>query len=318
MRSLGQSVSSGFTWIGVKNKVWNLHHEGETHIFMRDDGTPSSFIDVVVLAENPHQSKLYYIGVYQEGANQPPDCASIDGIKPDPGVPSPQNKVCGTCRHNAFGTAPNGGRGKACQDHIRTAVLLLPYMTKKIMGGKPLIAPVFLKIPPDSLKSWKAYGESLQHRGAPPEAVITRISFAPDKLFRMVFTMQQALTDAEAPVILPLLEDRQTLSIIGNFAAPVPALPPVEEHEEAEDNTIQDTGLAEAFGTTAPTQTQTAQPATGTRKGRTPKPKPAAAPNLFANGDDGDGEGGGGDDGDAELHARVKNLTAGKLQNMLK
>lgn len=237
---LGQGIMSGFNWIGTKDKVFSLHYQGEKKPFLRpDDGTPSPYLDVVILAENPNTSKIYYENMYTQNSASPPDCASVNGKEPDAGVPKPQSKVCGTCKWDRFNSAPNGGRGKACQDHKRVAVLILPYMTKNMLA-KPLIEPVFLKIPPDSLRPWKAYDESLTNRGAPYASVITRISWTPGKQHQFTFTMKQPLTNKEAEVVLPLLQDPQTLNLIGSGMVAerntAPALPEPEE-----------TGLLEAF-----------------------------------------------------------------------
>jgi hypothetical protein len=239
-RKLGANIISGFTWIGMKGKVFSLHHQGEKMPFLLN-GHPSPYLDVVIVGENPNNSRIYYEGVYSDNSANPPDCASINGSVPDAHVPKQQAKYCGDCKWSRYNSAPNGGRGKACQEHKRIAVVIMPAMLKGILD-KPFTEPVFFKIPPDSLKSWKSYGESLYHRGAPFFAVVTRITFDPKEQFRLLFTVKQPLSDKEAPVVLPLLESPQTLNIIGGAFAETqdvtPALPePVEE-----------TGLLEAFG----------------------------------------------------------------------
>jgi hypothetical protein len=320
-RPLGEGIStSGFSWLSLKSKTWTLHHQGETRMFTReDDGTPLPYLDAVIVGVNPGISKVFYIGSYTEGSAAPPDCASTDGVKPDPGVPQQQNPICGTCRHNAWGSAVSG-KGKACQDHKKIAVLLMPYLTKKLFDGQPILEPVYLKVPPDSLKNWKAYGETLQHRGAHWASVITRIGFAPDRLFQLTFAFHKALTNAEAPVILPLLEDPQTLNLIGTGPGGGAALPHIPEVPEPED-----TGLLEAFGKAPPAPVAPPTTAVG-RRGRPPgspnKPKPpeprtaapAPEPQQTSNGGasawDAAPE-------DADLDDRVKNALKGKISGMM-
>lgn len=324
-RPLGEGIStSGFSWLSLKSKTWTLHHQGETRMFVReDDGTPLPYLDAVIVGVNPGISKMFYAGPYNEGSAAPPDCASADGVKPDPGVPAQQNPLCATCRHNAWGSATNG-KGKACQDHKKIAVLLMPYLTKKLFDGQPMLTPVYLKVPPDSLKNWKSYGDTLQHRGAHWASVITRIGFAPDRLFQLTFAFHKALTNAEAPVVIPLLEDPQTLNLIGTGPGGGAALPYIPEVPEPED-----TGLLEAFGKAPPAPT--VPPTAVSRRGRPPgspnkpkapepravatrapepEPKPEQASNGGASTWDAPPE-------DADLDDRVKNALKGKISGMM-
>lgn len=246
--NLGEGISSGFSSITYKGKNWALKQSGEDKKFFVDDkGQVTPYLDVVILAMNANISKMFYTpGTYSEDSTGAPICTSLNGDVPDPGVPEQQSPSCATCKHNAWGSAPSGGRGKACQDHRKLAVLLLPYMTKQILE-KPLIESVYLKIPPASLKPLKIYGDSLVHRGIHCATVITRITFVPGKQFEMKFELKQALTDQEAPVILRLLDDPQTKNIVGGRAeiyeddAPPP---PVEQPA--------DTGLMAAFDQPTP------------------------------------------------------------------
>ena len=243
-QSLGEGVAGGFPVINFRGKMWSLRLRGEKYAFVRDDdGTPLSYLDVIIVGVSPGMSKLFYPpGTWDEDSAGAPICASVGGIVPDPGVPEPQSPSCGICRHNQWANQPNGRRGKACQDHKRLAVLLMPSITTKMLGA-PLTEPAFLKVPPGSLMTLKAYGDSLTHQGYHYAAVVTRISFAPDKLFQMTFKGLQVLTDKEAPLVLPLLEDPMTKRIIG-------LAPAVREIAPSRIENVKpiDTGLAAAFG----------------------------------------------------------------------
>jgi hypothetical protein len=202
----------------------------------------------VILAMHDKTSKMFYTpGTYNEDSAGAPICTSLDGDKPDAGVAEPQSPSCGTCKNNVWGSAANGGRGKACQDHRKLAVLIMPYMTTHVLE-KPLLEPVYFKVPPASLKPLKIYGDSLVHRGVPHEAVITRVTFVPGKQFEMKFDLKQPLTDAEAPVVLPLVDDPQTRNIIGNTEAAI------YEEEDAPPavSKVEDSGLLQAFGQKEP------------------------------------------------------------------
>ena len=240
---LGQGVSSGFTWIGMKGQKFHLKHQGETKTFVDANGMPLQYLDCVILGMNEKISKVWYNGVYSEGSTNPPDCQSLDGEAPLPNVPMPQSKSCHTCKQNAWGSAPNGGRGKACQDHRRLAILLWPTMTANILD-KPLVEPIFFKVPPNSLKALKTYDNSLDARGiAHWTSVITRITFVPNRMFELHFDVLKPVADSDADVVLAVMDDPQTKAIVGGMVEidEAPAIPPPEEDEAAE------TGIPAAF-----------------------------------------------------------------------
>lgn len=239
-QQLAEGLSSGFSRIAYKGKNWALLHQGDRYQFVRaDDGTQLPYIDVVIVGANPRTSKNYYEGTYNEDAADAPDCSSLDGIVPDAAAPNPQSEACATCVHNQW--LPNR-QGKECQDHRRLAVLLLPYMKTKPAMDAPLLEPVFFKVPPASLKAYKAYSDSLSHKGMHWASVVTRISFDPNKLFQMTFELKQPLTNAEAPLVLPLMEDHQTQMLIGAQPQVRQIAAPVKKEER------QETGLMAAFG----------------------------------------------------------------------
>jgi hypothetical protein len=237
--NLTDSITGGnFHRIGMKGKNWKLITGGETYSFISDNGKPLQDLDVVIVGINPATSKLFYPpGTYQEDSVNAPTCASVDGIAPDAGVPIPQSTTCAVCPNNVW--KPNRG-GKDCQDHKRVAIVLLPYMKTRPALEKPLVEPVFFKVPPASLKVFKAYCDSLQHRGAHFASVITRVSFEPDKQFQMMFEYVKPLTDSDSDLIIPLLDDAGTRNILGGMLEFKPATPAVDIPQE--------TGFAAAFG----------------------------------------------------------------------
>lgn len=242
--NLSDSIRGGdFHSIRMKGKVWKLQSGGESYAFIReDDGHPLPYLDVVIVGihPGPNNSRIYYSGVYQEDSTNPPTCASLAGVTPDPGVPIPQNKTCNGCKHDNW--KPNRG-GKDCKEHKRVAIVLLPYMKTKPPLPATLTSPpvpIFFKVPPASLKIWKAYTDSLQARGAPFAAVITRVTFNPDKQFEMQFDYLKSLKNDDAELILPLLDSPATTNILGSMQEYKQIVPPMDVPQE--------TGFAAAFG----------------------------------------------------------------------
>lgn len=242
VESLAGGLSAGFASLRYKGKMWNLNIGGKGYPIKGADGYNSPYVDFVILRVNPDVSKIYF-GEWNEDNATGPICASVKGDVPDPGVAIPQSKTCGLCEHNQWITKPNGGRGQECQSHKRVAILLMPDMTKKILPA-PLLEPVYFKIPPGSFKTWKKFDDELQHAGIPCQSFITRVSFVEDQQFEMKFEYLQALTNKEAPLVIPMKDAPQTMSIVGGMTgAPRQIAAPANKAPERIE-----TGLMEAFG----------------------------------------------------------------------
>lgn len=233
--NLANGIGQSYAVLGYKGKVWSLRYRGERHNFVRpDDGTPATFLDVIILGQAPTKSKSFY-KKYEPGQSdgERPLCSSIDGITPDMDVVQKQCDTCALCPRNVWKTDPTTGRkGRECTDYKRLAVLVLPTQTKVILGGQALMEPVFLRVPPASLNSLAILGETMAAQGFHYSSYVTRISFDPNKAHpEMIFRPLQGLTDREAPLILELRNDPTVNRIIGQDApsSPLPqaqVLPP--------------------------------------------------------------------------------------------
>jgi len=216
--NLSEGIGQSYPVIGYKGKVWSLRHRGERHNFIRlDDGSPSSYIDVVILGQAKQKSKSFYKKFdpnTSEGDR--PICASLDGIKPDADVAQKQCDNCALCPRNEWKTDPVTGRkGRECTDYKRLAVLILPTQTKAILG-EPLLEPCFLRVPPASLNSLAVMGDNMAAQGLHFSTYITRIKFDPNEAHpKMIFTPLQGLTEKEAPIILKMRQDPTVGRITG-------------------------------------------------------------------------------------------------------
>ena len=105
-----------------------------------------------------HPLFAYYKAKYT-GGNQPPDCASFDGVtgEGDPGGP------CRKCPLNQFGSGENGA--KACKNRRRIYVL---------REGE--IFPLLLSLPTGSLQEFTRYIKRLLSKGRKSNAVVTRFT----------------------------------------------------------------------------------------------------------------------------------------------
>lgn len=223
--SLADGIGSSYGVIGYKGKVWSLRYRGETHVFTRpDDGSPSSFIDVIILNQAGHKSKSFYEGGFDQNASagKRPTCSSLDSIVPDADAQVKQATACAICPRNEWKQNAQGRKSRDCTDYKRLAVMLLPSVSNKLLGA-PLMEPLFLRVPPASLNDLALAGESLKSQGYFYFEVVMRISFDPQEAHpKMVFRPIQLLTDKEAPVVIPLRTDAMTLRIVeGDRAGPL-------------------------------------------------------------------------------------------------
>ena len=221
--SLADGIGSSYGVVGYKGKVWSLRYHGAKHIFTRaDDGSPMSYLDVIILRQGHTKSKSFYKskdegGGYDVDASEGkrPICASLDGITPDDDVLEKQSAHCAVCPRNEWKTSPDGRKGRACTDYKRLAVLLLPKQSAAMLGS-PLHEAVFLRVPPASLSDLANMGEQMSDRGWHYSTFITRVSFDPNQSYpKMVFEAKQPLTDAEGPVVLPMRASAIALRITG-------------------------------------------------------------------------------------------------------
>lgn len=271
--NLSDGIGQSYGVIGYKGKVWSLRVRGERHnILHPTEGTPSAYLDVIILGQARTKSKSFY-KKYDANTSDGdrPLCSSIDGIVPDADVTQKQSDSCALCQKNVWKTDPQTGRkGRECTDYKRLAVLVLPTQTAPILGSA-LMEPVFLRVPPDSLNSLAIMGEGMANQGFHFSSYITRITFDPNKAHPcMNFRPLQGLTDGEAPVILDLRNDATVGRITGGESTAGPKLVPVE---------TASTGLValpSANGQTA----NGATPAAPSPAAAGSQPLPPAAPTL--------------------------------------
>jgi hypothetical protein len=220
-----------------------LRYRGEKKNFVRpDDGTPASYIDVIILGQAKNKSKSYYKKFDPNQDGERPICASIDGVTPDPDVTQKQCDSCILCPRNEWKINPETGKkGRECSDYKRIAVLVLPTQTAPLFGA-PVLEPAFLRVPPASLNALAIMGDSMSGQGYHYSSYITRISFDPNEAHpKMVFVPQQGLTDNEAPVVLKMRQDANVDRIIsGGYAEGIRTVPP-----QAGTTLVQPTGLTQ-------------------------------------------------------------------------
>lgn len=222
--SLSDGIGQSYPIIGYRGKVWSWRHQGLRKNFIRpDDGTPASYLDVVILGQARQKSKSFYPQFDPNNEGGRPLCSSIDGVVPDLDATQKQAETCALCPRNVWKTDPQTGRkGRECTDYKRIAVLVLPAQTKAIMG-EPYNGAAFLRVPPASLQALGMMGDTMAAQGFHYSSYITRITFDPNEAHpKMVFTPLQGLTGAEAQVIMDLRKDQVVSQIVNGVGAASP------------------------------------------------------------------------------------------------
>lgn len=229
---LSAGVQGGYGHIGYKGKVWSTRYRGTDTPLMRPDGDgPRNSIEVVVVKSPANLSKIWYESGYVEGSTQSPDCFSSNGLTPDLSSTKKQALACAACPMNAWGSQKKqdgtAGKGKACSDSKRVAIVPLMDLANEGMGG-----PMLLRVPAASLQDFAAYGGKMQGLGYPACTIGTRISFDTKESYpKFVFEPIRPLTDAEVDLIEKLRDDPRTSRILAEapevaaVAAPVNDLP---------------------------------------------------------------------------------------------
>ena len=184
----------------------------------------SLHLDVIVVGVNPRVSKTWYAKKWSADAEPAaPDCASLDGVRPNADSPQPQSELCASCPKNAWGSArsENGKDIKACSDTRRLAV---------VSADDPSGPIYLLTVTPAALSALKAYEQALSRHGYPVEIVRTRVSFDPNASFpRLVFSFAGFISEEDQEVVSALHDTPAVQAVTGESvesAAPPPAPAP--------------------------------------------------------------------------------------------
>ncbi len=231
-KNFADGVRDAFPMLSIKGKVFRIRMDGqETPLIDQQTRQVIPYLDVVLANASRMISKAFYISGFSDDGNfLPPDCWSLDGIRPDPSVANKQNPTCVNCPKNAFGSAPSrnpeeGKRGgKACSDARRIAVM----MPGQLGDANKDPMTFLMRVPATSLKSLKAYAQMLERQGWEPAACVTRLSFDYNEAYpKLVFNFVDGLDDAEFDQVLKIAESPQVAAMLEapDFDTGVPANP---------------------------------------------------------------------------------------------
>lgn len=195
-------IRDAFPVLSIRGKVFRARIDGEeTPLIDPQTRQAIPFLDVIMVNASEKLSKNYYIGSYDEtDSNNPPNCWSLDSIRPDQSVAQKVSLSCISCPMNAFNSDPSGRGGKACQDQRRVAVIM-PHM----LGMPPEKSMFLMRVPQSSLKEMRKYVNMLDRSAIDPNVVITRLSFDFNEAYpKLIFNMVSVLDDARYQTVLEL------------------------------------------------------------------------------------------------------------------
>ena len=238
-KDLTQGVAPSFPVISFRGKVWRVMAGGEEKIVQNADGDPVASMKFVIVKASPNVSKLFYEKKYAEGDDNPPDCYSTDGVKPDPDAPKKQSPSCASCPMNQFGSriTEDGKKAKACTDNRRVAVIQYPRVDHNL-------GPALLRVPPTSLGNLMKLGSALEKAGVPYQAVAVKVGFDQSVSYpKLTFTPTDVLTPEQAKVVRDWMNDDV---MDGIFATPVHD-PSTEDAKPAEvqEREVQGRGISD-------------------------------------------------------------------------
>jgi hypothetical protein len=213
----------------------------------------------VIILDAVRENTYYNTRWKADQTPMPPKCYAFgrgaDEMYPHPTMANsdyfePQNEDCKSCVHNEWGSSDTG-KGKACQNRARIALLPAGYFEPK-KGSRDFdlnlydnpvdfqTTPVlFMKLPVMSVKNWANYRMMLtaQNINRPSWGVVTRIYLEPDpkSQFRVHFELIEKLENELAAVVSQRVEEAKSIIISGYS-------PPDADEEEASPRGLHQRG----------------------------------------------------------------------------
>jgi len=166
----------------------------------KDNPIAGNAIDVVIIS-SPVE-RLYYTSRYDPTNPAPPACFALGptmtSLKPNPLAPEKQCDTCQGCPKDQWGSATNGGKGKACSEKRRLLIMTADSITS--VDSIAMAEVAALRTPVTSVKPFAVYLQKVANATKRPlSAVVTKISLTPDAKtqFKLNFDFVRTIDDMD-------------------------------------------------------------------------------------------------------------------------
>ena len=196
---------------------------------------PGPYADVLIIDVNDHVSRIFYDIPFDPSAQsyQPPACFSHNGVAPSKIASSPQSPTCAACPNAAWGSATSNVSGKpipACAQYQQIAVMV---------AGHDM--PFLLRIPPNSLKNYRAYAEQFRGQAFDMDGVLTRLSFVSQGT--LAFIPADYASQASMALADKLIAAKATDAMVGRLDAPIQGMLPAPAPPSGQAPQVQPVAL---------------------------------------------------------------------------
>ena len=209
---LAERSTAGTTFLSTKGGALSY----------RDNVIAGNSLEVVVLS-SPVE-RLYYATRYDPTLPAGPVCFALSttatGMKPSALSPEKQSESCHGCPKDQWGSAANGGKGKACAEKRRLLIMTADSVSTVATVDAGEVAA--LRTPVTSVKGFTTYLQKVASATKRPlSAVVTKISVVPDPKtqFKVVFDFVRALDDMEVIKALMARGEKELYSAIETAGA---------------------------------------------------------------------------------------------------
>jgi hypothetical protein len=248
--NFADNIQESIPRLSIKGKEFTAIIDGVRKVLTNPTtGEVYQQLDVILVNSGKFIAKSYYIKGFNEGDANPPDCWSLDAIKPDPRVVNKVHPTCPDCPMNAFNSKPARAVDKvgpkACSDSKRIAIMM-PHQL-----GHPNPTVLLLRVPQQSLKNMKGYVQLIERHGFQPNACVTRLSFQSGESFpKLLFNFAYGLDDGQYNTVKAVADSDQVDAMLrtpdfdnaptpneiqsNSMAGLAPQAPPIEVVTESE------------------------------------------------------------------------------------
>lgn len=185
--------------IGIKSGV--LSYNGTA--------VPGNKLECIIIAST--HANIYYEDKYNPNDIKNPVCYAYSDdpeereMVPHPKSSKPQSDKCETCPMNQWGSDPDGGRGKACKNTRRLAIIPAGVTPDEV----PTAEVATLALPVMSVKGFSTYVNKLATLfNRPPLAVVTTLGTQPDAKSQFKVTFDDSGM-VDVSLLRPLIERQE-------------------------------------------------------------------------------------------------------------